>query len=233
MTMSRAHRGRLGAAAFTLLACVIAAAIPGCAGANLLGGMAQNFEYQKKIEVPAAYPYLENQRIAVIVDADLGTQFEHPDFITKVTSGLALRINRDVPGSRVLPPDVVLQWQYKTPQWNAMPFGQLAEELEVDRVVYVDVFEYRLHPPGNRWLWEGVCAANIYVIEADAPDPDLYEQFNTIAEFPTATAVDYNSATKDQIETGVLSEFIKKTAWLFHDHIEPKYPDRYRPELDT
>ena len=207
--------------------------LPGCAGAYLLGGMAQNFEYQKKIEVPAQYPYLENETIAVIVDADLGTQFEHPNLITKVTGGLSLRLNRDVPNSRLLPPDAVLQWQYQTPQWNAMPFGQLAEELGVNRVVYVDIFEYRLHPPGNRWLWEGVASANIYVIEADAPDPDLYEQFHVIAEFPAKTAVDYNSATREQIETGVLSEFIKKTAWLFHDHIEPKYPDKYRPELDA
>ena len=28
---------------------------------------------------------------------------------------------------------------------------------------------------------------------------------------------------------GVLAEFIKFTAWLFHEHLEPKYPDKYRP----
>ena len=42
------------------------------------------------------------------------------------------------------------------------------------RIVYLDVYEYRLHPIGNSWIWEGLCAANVGVIEADSFDPDLF-----------------------------------------------------------
>ena len=50
-------------------------------------------------------------------------------------------------------PMQVRQWQFTTPQWNAMAFGEMVEELGVDRIVLVDIQEFRLHPRGNRWLW--------------------------------------------------------------------------------
>jgi hypothetical protein len=39
-------------------------------------------------------------------------------------------------------------------------------------------------------------------------------------------------ASEGTIEQGLLNEFIKQTSWLFYFHVEPKHPDRYRPELD-
>ena len=45
--------------------------------------------------------------------------------------------------------------------------------------------------------------------------------------------MDRDSATQDSIETGLLAQFIKHTAWLFYPHLEPKYPDKYKPEVDA
>jgi hypothetical protein len=109
----------------------------------------------------------------------------------------------------------------------------MAEALDVDRIVYVDIVEYRLNPPGNQWLWEGVCAANVGIIERDGFDPDAFaETFEISSRFPEETGVERSSATAGQIELGLLGQFVQRTAWLFHTHIEPKYPDKYRPELD-
>jgi len=128
-------------------------------------------------------------------------------------------------------PDQVIAWQWRTPQWNAMPYGELPAALGVDRVVYIDIYEYRLNPPGNYWLWEGVCAANIGVIEPDGFDPDMFaDSYNVVSTFPHIQNVDRTGATAQQVETGLLAEFIKQAAWLFHEHIEPKHPDKFRPE---
>ncbi|MCP3905393.1 MAG: hypothetical protein GY715_17340 [Planctomycetes bacterium] len=214
-----------------LLVLPLLAGVPGgCAVAQLVGGMMQNAEYQKQVQTPARYD-LEGYTIAVLVDADLGVLSMYPRLIEQVTSGVTLRIARDVPGVVVTHPSRVLDWQWKTPQWNAMPYGKIAEQLNVDRVILVDVYEYRLHPPGDRWLWEGVCAANVSVIERDAFDPDMIvDTYDVTSNFPTVSYVDRSSASAGQIETGLLSEFIKRTAWLFHEHLEPKYPDKFRPE---
>lgn len=205
--------------------------LPGCQLGQLVGGMAQNAEYQKKIQVLPKYADLQNKDVAVVVVADLSTLYEHPNLVAAVTGGVTLRIGRDVPGARVVPPDAIVEWQYRTPQWDALPFGELTERLNVDRVVYVDIFEYRLNPPGNSWLWEGVCAANVGIIERDGIDPDVFaDSFNITAEFPKIRGVTREAATAARIEQGVLSEFVKHVAWLFYEHEEPKYPDKYRPE---
>ena len=212
--------------------CAVLICLPGCI-TDLIGGVSQNIEYQRKKEVLAEYNGLEDRTVAVLVMADLSTLYEFPDLTAKITSGLTSRIGRDVPGAQMMMPEAIIAWQYRTPQWEAMPFGDLAEALGVDRVVYVDIYEYRLNPPGNYWLWEGVCGASIGIIERDGIDPDSFvKTFNVAVEYPTITGVSRENASAVQIETGVLAEFIKKSAWKFHDHIEPKYPDKYRPELD-
>lgn len=207
------------------LGCIL---LSGCEAAYLIGGMAQNFEYQKEVEVLAEYD-LSGKTVAVVVDADMVTLYEFPDLVAHVTSGVAARIQHNVPEVRVLDPRIVLSWQYNTPQWNAMPYGDIAEELNVDRVVHINIHEYRLHPPGNRWEWEGVCAADVGIIERGSFSPDTFaDQFTVIGRFPTIKGVGRDAATAEQIEVGVLAEFIKRAAWLFHDHLEPKYPDKYR-----
>jgi len=216
-----------------LLAACFLLSIPGCVAAGLFSAMAQAHEDQKLIEVLPRYTDLEGQSVAVLVDAGLDILYDHPNVIIAITGGVAARIGANVPNTRILRPDEIIAWQWRTPEWNAMPYGQMAETLGVDRVVFIDLHEYRLNPPGNRWLWEGVCSATVGIIERDNADPDSFvDTFLVRGEFPTVAGVDRGSASANQIETGVLSEFIKETAWLFYRHERPKYPDRYRPGLN-
>jgi hypothetical protein len=205
----------------------------GCVLFGLAGAMGQSFEYQKLIEVYAKYDGIENKKVAVLIEADLTVLFEHPALVPAVTSGVSARIARDVPGAQVVRPDRIIAWQYSTPQWAALPMGDVAEQLGVDRIIYINIYEYRLHPPGNSWLWEGKAAAEVHVYEADSFDPDAFvESFDVQSEFPGITGLGRESATEQQIEQGVLGQFIRNLAWLFHFHQEPKYPDKYQPAVD-
>lgn len=221
-------------AAGLLLALSSAATLGGCWAANLAGALGQAYEDQKLIEVLPKYEGLQGKTVAVIVDAGLDVLYQYPNAVAAITAGVTNRIGQNVEGVRVVRPDAIIQWQWRTPEWNAMPYGEMATALGVDRVVVIDVYEYRLNPPGNVWLWEGVAAATVGVVERDGLDPDGFvDTFDVAAQFPTIQGVDRDAATQQQIETGVLAEFIKKTAWLFYLHTEPKHPDRYRPELES
>ena len=205
------------------------ATLGGCGAGQLLGGMMQNYEYGLLIEKHPAYVGLENKTVAIVVSTDLATLHEHPQLALTIAANVSRGIRRNVPGTSVLPAAVVADWQFRTPHWEAMPYGELAEGLKVDRVVFIDLAEYRLHPYGNQWLWEGVCAAEIGVIERDGIDPDSYvESFSVESRFPRVKGVGRDGANRVQIETGLLAQFIEKTAWLFYKHLEPKYPDKYR-----
>jgi len=209
-------------------------ALGGCGAVELVGGMAQNAEYQKKIEVPPAYDGLANQKIAVLVDVNMTMLYEHPQLASQIALGVGSAIQRNVEGASVLPPQETLTWQYRTPGWNLIAPSKMTEALNVSRIVYIDVYEYRLNPPGNRYEWAGVCSADVRVFEAAAEqfESDLpAAEFSAVARFPDQ-ALPWESASRDRIEAGVITKFVQKTAWLFYTHIEPKYPDKYRPELD-
>jgi len=196
----------------------------GCEVPLLIGGMAQNFEREKKIEVPAEYTGLEERTVAILVSSDMSTMYDHPMVPANVAFNVASRIQSNVPGVRVRDPRLVTQWQYQTPGWTSMPLGDIAVELDVERVVVIDLYEFRLNPPGNRYIWDGVAAATIGIIEREAIDPDQYaETFSVIAKFPPFD-LPRDSANEGQIMTGLLVRFVERSAWLFYTHIEDKYP---------
>jgi hypothetical protein len=182
--------------------------------------------------VHARYPDLENKTVAVLVDTDLGTLYEHPEVSLTIATNVAHMLQTNVPGVQVVAPAYVAEWQFRTPMWNAMPYGEIADSIGVDRVVHIDLYEFRLHPPGNRWLWEGVAAANIGIIERDGFDPDEYaDVFAVESTFPDVKGVSVDSADAAQIQRGLLTLFVQRTSWLFYSHFEPKYPDKFQGEL--
>ena len=206
----------------------------GCSVFAFGGSMAQAHEDQKMIEKYAEYD-LKGKTIAIVIDTDLSVHYEHPGISNLIAEAIAGRIAKFGEGVKVVHPGAVAQWQFETPQWSAMPTTEITKSLNVDCVIYIDLQEYRLTPPGNQWLWEGECSATIGIIEANSYEQDGYaETFEISATFPKSPSVLSRQEAKEaNIERGLLSEFIKQTSWLFYFHVEPKHPDRYRPELDA
>jgi len=210
-----------------------AAFVSGCSVFAFGGSMMQAHEDQKLKEKYAEYE-VEGKSVAVVIDTDLSVHYEHPGISNLIAEAIAGRIAKFAKDVQVLHPNIVSQWQFETPQWNAMPTTEIAKSLNVNCVIYIDLHEYRLTPSGNQWLWEGLCNATIGIIEADSFEQDGFaETFEITATFPKRPSVlSRQEAKESDIERGLLNEFIKETAWLFYFHVEPKHPDRYRPELE-
>lgn len=223
--------GSIGKVMLALTAGAALVGSGGCALVYAAGGMAQNFEYQKEIEVLPAYEGLQHRTIAVLVDSDLALRYERPNLVPELAVNISRSIARHVPGARVLPPQHVLQWQYRTPEWNMLPRGEVAQQLGVERVLWVDLQMFRLHPQGNTWIWEGVVEAEIGIVEEGGFDPDEFvDAWRISAVFPDVNSLDRDSASEQSIRMGLEANFIKRTSWLFYSHIEPKHPDKFRGE---
>ena len=225
--MRRVNRNRaVVLAQITLGAALAIGALASCQVFGIASAIGQNIEREKKIEVLAKYAGLDNKRVAILVKADMGTVYEHPTAVPNISFNLAQRLQENIPGIKVMDPRVSMNFQHQTPNWSAQPLGQVAEELDVDRLVIIDLYEYRLTPPGNRYLWEGVAAGNIGVAERDGIDPDqTVDQWNVSAQFPLDAGVTRESMPLSSVQTGLLATFIRNSAWVFYDHIEEKYPD--------
>jgi hypothetical protein len=104
---------------------------------------------------------------------------------------------------------------------------RVVESLGVDRVIFVDIIEFRLNPPGNRWIWDGMASANIGIIERDSLDPDAFaEEYSVSVKFPDVKDLSRESAAEEQVQLGLIAKFTQTVNKLFYDHIEDKYPNK-------
>lgn len=173
----------------------------------------------KKIEVPAEYMGLEGRTVAVVVHAERATLEEFPKVASIIANNVAGRLQATVADIRVRDPRNVVAWQHHAPGWVTVPYGDIARELDVDRVVYIELNEFRLHSLGDGRVWEGVSAGTVGVIERDGLDPNAFTRsFNVVARFPRIAGVEVDSVAQSKIETGLLACFIEETSWLFHTH---------------
>lgn len=200
--------------------------LQGCQIFGIASVIGQNIEREKKVEVLAEYDGLRNQTVAVVVQTDMSTLYQFPKLVAEIGVNMSRRLAQNVEGIQVLDPRFVLDWTYHKPGWETMPYGEVCEELGVERLVWIDMFEFRLNPPGNRWQWEGVAGASIGIVELDGFDSDAFaETYDVSGEFPKIAELGRESSTEARIEMGLLATFIEQAAWLFFDHIEDKYPD--------
>ena len=229
--MDNIQRVRTSASVAARIGCflMMASLLPmsGCILVGLSSAIGANIEKQKQIEVLAKYRGLENKSVAVLAHSDQRTAYEFPTAIPNIVGNMVLILDKNVPGVRVLDPRYSVTWMHQTPGWPTLPLADLAKELDVDRVVVIDIFEYRLNPEGNSFLWDGVAGANVSVVERDGIDPDSFaEEFQVISKFPDMEGIGKAQAGPREIEIGLQKTFVDQVGFLFYDHAEEKYPDR-------
>jgi hypothetical protein len=216
----RSHAQLFHAALWSALA-AISLAPAGCALGQLFGGMAASAERQGSHAVPAKYRGLTGKSFAVIFAADRSIQSEYPQIVTAFTRELTRRLAENAGASGVLPADEVLAFQFQRPGWVALSPQEVAKELEVERLVFIDLTDFALNEPGNQYEWRGVAAGAVTVIEAEG-DTYPVEKFreNIRVKFP-----DHEGGSQDNMQSQtVLSElsrrFVERSGWLFYDHEE-------------
>lgn len=193
----------------------------GCLALALLALPAcSHLDKVERYEVEAQYTGLENKSIAVFVSADEFLLYRHPQVRLKVGRAIAARLQENLDSVRVMHPDEVDAYQDENPYWQTMMYSDLIDKVGTDAIVFVDLVNYQLHEPGNRWEKRGSVTANIGVIEKNAPDADDFTFYNTVSNvFPEE--FEYGIINEDDaaIELGLITLFSRDAAGLFYDHV--------------
>jgi len=188
-------------------------------GCELAGGMMESYERTKIVDVNAEYYGLENHKVAVMIDAPMDIQYEHSRVVPALTEFITLRLASHCPGSQFLPTRAILAYQNQHVYWPTMDYHDLAKELGVERIVFIDLSEYRLFSPGNSYYWDGQAVGDVNVFEAESPDSTTFAFTNhVVSKFPPVEAVSRSEATEQQIDNGLKLDFTQRTAWLFYNH---------------
>ena len=189
--------------------------LPGCEAFNRFPGEAEI------IEVQAKYLGLNDKTVAVVVSVSDHTNFNYPEARQRITGEVTRRIKVGVPGVTVTEPYKILKWQDDNPYWSTRPPSAMIEQLDVDRLVLVEIGQYRTHEPGDKYVLRGVITANINIVEAEAPDPDNYgASYSKSVMYPRAqdSTIGRAAMSEDKIEIQAQAWFCEETAGLFYDH---------------
>lgn len=214
----------------TLLAAGVLASgmlvLPGC---DALGWVAKGIHDSGSTQVAAKYHGLEGKTFAVIVDADRAIQADYPGTVTIITTEITRRVaggqdghGAGVGAAGVVPAEDVLRFQGRRPGWVAMNPRDLAKELGVDRLIFIDISEYRLTDPGNSYVWNGIAAATVGVVETESK---LFDDFvfrdRVQVKFPDKENTGAMEIPGDTVQLELLRRFVNRCTWLFFDHEEP------------
>lgn len=176
---------------------------------------------QKVIQVKGQYLDLKGRSVAVVVSTSDHTAFSYPEARPLITREITRRIKANVDGVTVTDPNKVLQWQDDNPYWATRPPSSLVRQLEVERLVLVEIGEYRTHEPGDKHVLRGVISATINVVEAEAADPDNFgASFTKNVLYPEAgkSKIGRVAVSEQQVEFKTQIYFCEEAAGLFFDH---------------
>lgn len=208
-----------------LLMLVSLLALPGCQALGIIGAMEESRRRNSTRPVEAEYKGLEGKSFAVLVAAPAVLQAEYPNLVDRITFEVSGRLAQEAGASGMVPPRKVLDWTYNKPNWVARPLGDVAKDLGVERLVYIDVTEYRLNDKGNSYLWDGAAGANVSVIEADGALKDDFAFTKGIAvKFPDQGGFTQADVSGPAVNTELTRRLCERIAWLFFLHEEPYYP---------
>lgn len=176
---------------------------------------------QKVTDVKGQYTDLANRSVAIVVSMSDFAEFNHPDAKRAITEEMARRIQANVPGVILTSPKEVLQWQKDNAYWATRPPSTLVKQLKVERLVLVEIGEYRTHEPGDKHVLRGVISASVNVVEAEAADPDNFGASftkNVMYPEPGESKVGRVGDSEALIETRTQIRFCETAAGLFYDH---------------
>jgi hypothetical protein len=197
-------------------------AAPGC---QLAGVMAASNERYGSHDVDAAYTGLWDKSFAVVAWADRAMQAEYPALVPSLIERIDLILAAESGASGHIPGNEVTAYLANNPQWVAWPRGRLNEELGddgVDRVVLLEINEFRTNDPGNEYLWAGQAWATLSVIErgAEGSDAEAFRKEIRVT-FPDGKGYGPEDMTKQMVASTLLKRLVDRAAWTFYDHEEP------------
>lgn len=206
-------------------ACAVLFGLPGCIIPAMIGGMAESYRRTGTTKVMAEYNDLQGHSFAVVVNADRAIQADEPGLLNRLTVRITDRVARNlvgIPGTAYVPSDRLLNVLYNNPQWPALPPSELGEMLGVERLVWIDLVEYRLTEAGNEYIWDGVAAGSVavYDITSAIPDDPIFER-NVQVTFPDSPGFVRNEIPEGAVTSELSNRFVTRASWLFYDHEEP------------
>lgn len=200
------------------------ATIPGC---GMVGVMAENYKRTSTHSVEGEYQGLAGKSFAVVVQVGQSIEGQYPGLRDVLLGKITEQLAANAGASGVVPAQQVAKYLYNHPGWSARSMADLAKDLGgVDRIVWVEIYEFRLNDVGNQYEWDGLAGGTFAVLEMDSPLPEARAFERRVqVKFPDKPGYGPNDYTASIVQTTLFKRFVDRSTWLCYTHEEAYYPD--------
>ncbi|MFI4916551.1 MAG: hypothetical protein ACIAS6_08615 [Phycisphaerales bacterium JB060] len=212
------------ALAFVLLL-TLPALVGGCNIVGFFGAIEAERRRTGTIMVEGVYDGLEGQRVAVVVDASREIYMTSPQVVGAILTEVVARLEANAGAQSIVQPAEVQRVLYNEPGLLDRTYDEVAARLGVDRLIVIQLDEFRLAEPGNQYVWSGQAAGNVLVVEADSyiEDDVRLEQYVNVT-YPDKPNTTIDDLPAEAVALELLRRFANRTSWFFYEH-EERYPE--------
>lgn len=218
-------RRPLAGALVLMVACAVTV-VSGCQLFQIPAYMEESRRRSSTRTIEPEYTGLQGKSFAVVVDADMFIQADDPRVVPEIMVRAAERLREHAGGSAYIPGQLVMAELLNRPGWSMMNRGELAKMLGVERLVVIELQEYRLRDRGNRYVWNAVASGAVAVYEADSNFPDEAAFRRAVrVRFPNTEGESAENLNADMVNSILLKRFLDRSTWPMYRHEEPYYPE--------
>lgn len=197
----------------------------GCNIVGFFGALEEQRRRTGKVWVDGQYDGLEDQKVAVVVDAsdEIYATAGEP-IVRTILAGIIARLEANANAQSIVPEVEIQRVLYDEPNLLDHTFDYVAARFEVDRLIVIQLDEFRLAEPGNQYVWNGQVAGNLLVIEADSyiEDDVRFEQ-NVNITYPDQPNTTIDDLDGQAVLLELIRRFSNRSSWFFYRHQE-RYP---------
>lgn len=186
-------------------------ALPGC---QLAGALAVMLPPPKKT-VKAEYPYLNNEKLCVLVNAEMETLFDFPHVQYELSEYIAKDIETNITGATLVAPRTIDELQQRDPRWAMRDPARIGAQFGATKVMVVDLTQYATREADSPHLYRGRISANVRIYDCEYFDhqPTFSASIDTVwpSDSPAgAWGIDdteVRDATMRQFSTELVNRF--------------------------
>jgi len=179
--------------------------------------------------VPPAYKGLAGQSVGVMVWADRQTYLDFAALQLDLANTIQNRlVNEQTKNKRAelkdstfpVQPASILRYQREHPEVEALPIVQVAPNLNVTRLIYIEIEDFATRPDAALELYRGSLVATIRVLEINGDVAKVvYEENSLRSVFPAKTPPEgVPNASDRRIYAGTIEFFARDVVNRFITH---------------
>lgn len=191
-------------------------------GCNLLELPAYVLFGQSSKSVKAQYKGLKGTKTAIIIATGLAADFEYPNARMNVALASAQAIGEHVKKVEFVDATEIDTFQEENIDWAAIPFSSIGSKFDVQRILYLDIYQFTLYEENSINLLRGRISAAVRVYEMDSPNPDqpAYRD-EIIVLYPEGYPMALSDAAMQNVHFNTITIFADQLAKKFYNHKIP------------